>query len=134
MVKELRGAFILLFPGQSCLEDQSALRWHRTSPVVQWLRLCTSNVGGKGSIPGQGTKSPRAMWHSQNVSLKNSTHVTWLQRKVSKAYAHNKEKNSWQYCLECKPSGLSWGHTTQFKCPQSLRQPNCVLKILWYNL
>ena len=25
--------------------------------VAQWLRLCASNAGGAGSIPGQGTKS-----------------------------------------------------------------------------
>ena len=28
--------------------------------VVQRLRLCTSNKGGTGSIPGQGTKIPHA--------------------------------------------------------------------------
>ena len=28
-----------------------------TSPVAQWLRLCTPNAGGLGSIPGQGTRS-----------------------------------------------------------------------------
>ena len=28
-----------------------------TSLVVQWLRLCAPNVGGPGSIPGQGTRS-----------------------------------------------------------------------------
>ena len=28
-----------------------------TSLVVQWLRLCTPNAGGSGSIPGQGTRS-----------------------------------------------------------------------------
>ena len=28
----------------------------RTSTVVQWLRLCTPNAGGRGSIPGQGTR------------------------------------------------------------------------------
>ena len=28
-----------------------------TSLVVQWLRLCTPNSGGLGSIPGQGTRS-----------------------------------------------------------------------------
>ena len=51
------------------------LRYHKTLPdspqhlpetlyqipsgislAVQWLRLCTSNAGDKGSIPGQGTK------------------------------------------------------------------------------
>ena len=31
-----------------------------TSLVVQWLRLCTPNVGGPGSIPGQGIKIPHA--------------------------------------------------------------------------
>ena len=25
--------------------------------MVQWLRLCTLNAGGTGSIPGQGTRS-----------------------------------------------------------------------------
>ena len=28
-----------------------------TALVVQWLRLCTPNVGRPGPIPGQGTKS-----------------------------------------------------------------------------
>ena len=36
-----------------------------TSLAVQWLRLCTSNAGGAGSNPGQGTKIPRAMRRSQ---------------------------------------------------------------------
>ena len=31
-----------------------------TSLVVQWLRLCASNAGDMGSIPGQGTKIPHA--------------------------------------------------------------------------
>ena len=29
----------------------------RTPLVVQWLRLCTLNAGGRGLIPGQGTRS-----------------------------------------------------------------------------
>ena len=29
----------------------------RTSLVVQWLRICTPNAGGLGSIPGRGTRS-----------------------------------------------------------------------------
>ena len=28
-----------------------------TSLVIQWLRLCTPNAGGPGSIPAQGTRS-----------------------------------------------------------------------------
>ena len=31
-----------------------------TSLVVQWLRLCASNAGGTGLIPGWGTKIPHA--------------------------------------------------------------------------
>ena len=38
----------------------------RTSLAVQWLRLCASNTGGVGLIPGLGTKMPHAVWHSQN--------------------------------------------------------------------
>ena len=30
-----------------------------TSLVVQWLKLCTSNAEGVGSIPGWGTKIPQ---------------------------------------------------------------------------
>ena len=33
-----------------------------TSLVVQWLGLCSSNAGGTGSIPGQGTSIPYAAW------------------------------------------------------------------------
>ena len=36
-----------------------------TSLAVQWLRLCASNAGGAGSIPGRGTKVPHATWCGQ---------------------------------------------------------------------
>ena len=36
-----------------------------TSLVVQWLSVSVSNIGGEGSIPGQGTKIPHALWHVQ---------------------------------------------------------------------
>ena len=31
--------------------------------MVQWLRLCASNAGDTGSIPGQGTKIPHDAQH-----------------------------------------------------------------------
>ena len=31
------------------------------SLVVQWLRLCASNAGDEGLMPGQGTKIPHAI-------------------------------------------------------------------------
>ena len=34
-----------------------------TSLAVQWLRLCGSNAGAMGSIPGWGTKIPHAVQH-----------------------------------------------------------------------
>ena len=37
-----------------------------TSLVIQWLRLYASTSGGTGSIPGQGTEIPCAVWHGQN--------------------------------------------------------------------
>jgi len=30
-----------------------------TSLAVQWLRLCASNSGGTGSVPGWGTEIPQ---------------------------------------------------------------------------
>ena len=35
------------------------------SLVVQWLGLRAFSAEGQGSIPGQGTKIPQAIWHSQ---------------------------------------------------------------------
>ena len=40
---------------------------HGTSLVVQWLRLQASDTGGTGSIPGLGTKIPRADGHRQKI-------------------------------------------------------------------
>ena len=37
----------------------------RDFPGIQQLRLCASNSGGTGLIPGQRTKIPHAMWHGQ---------------------------------------------------------------------
>ena len=42
-----------------------------TSLAVQWLRIHTPDVGGTGSIPGQGIKIPHAAGH---LSPKAKTH------------------------------------------------------------
>ena len=39
--------------------------------MVQWLRLCASNTGDAGSIPGQGTKIPNAAWPKKKEKKKN---------------------------------------------------------------
>ena len=49
-----------------------------TSLAIQWLRLCASNAGGTGSIPGQGTKILCAMRHNQKMKQqKKAATVDW---------------------------------------------------------
>lgn len=51
----------------SCKEHQ----FYGTFSVVQWLRLCASNVGGVGSIPSRATtKIPGATQHGQKIKKK----------------------------------------------------------------
>ena len=45
-----------------------------TSLAVQGLRPHAFKVGDMGSIPGQETKIPQAMWHNQK---KNNSHIVW---------------------------------------------------------
>ena len=45
-----------------------------TCLVAQWLRLCTPNAGGQGSIPGQGTRSHmHAATKSSHATTKEPT-------------------------------------------------------------
>ena len=53
-----------------------------TSLAVQWLRLCTSNAGGAGSIPSQGTKIPHAVQCDQKQIKWNET--KWNETKWNK--------------------------------------------------
>ena len=57
-----------------------------TSLVIQWLRLCASNQGGTGLIPGQGTKIPCVMWHSQKIKEFKTTvgiiHIAITTKKI----------------------------------------------------
>ena len=39
--------------------------------MVQWLRLRAPNAGGRGSIPGQGTKIPHAATKSPHATTKS---------------------------------------------------------------
>ena len=45
------------------------------SLAVQWLRLCASNVGGLGLIPGQRTKILHATGHSQKNQPANQSYI-----------------------------------------------------------
>ena len=37
--------------------------------AVQWLGLHAPSVGGMGSLPGQGTKIPQALWRGQIIII-----------------------------------------------------------------
>ena len=54
-------------PIYSRIQNTCESKWtiQGTSVAVQWLRFCPSNAGSAGSIPGQGTKIPHAVWHGQ---------------------------------------------------------------------
>ena len=44
------------------------------SLVIQWLELHDFTVKGPGSLHGQGTKIPQAVWHSQR-NINNKTKI-----------------------------------------------------------
>jgi len=61
-------------PGnRECCRHISNISIWGMSLVLQWLRLCTANAGGVGSIPGLGTKIPHAMWNGQKIKLKKKS-------------------------------------------------------------
>ena len=45
-----------------------------TLVMVRWLRLCTSNAGGTGSIPGWGTRIPHGSAKKQKQNKNKKTH------------------------------------------------------------
>ena len=51
-----------------------------TSLVVQCLRLCASNAGNVGSIPGWGTEILYALGLGQNLRQETSGFVLWSVR------------------------------------------------------
>ena len=55
--------------------------------MVQWLRLYTFNAEGMGSIPGQETKIPHAVWFSE----KNCSPITKATRKQGTKFLKRRE-------------------------------------------
>ena len=53
------------------------------SQGVQWLRLCTPNAGGLGSIPGQGTRSHMLQRRIRALQLKipRAATKTWCSQR-----------------------------------------------------
>ena len=64
------------------------------SLAVQWVRICTSTAGGKGSIPDQGTKISHAIQCGQNqTEYLATTFVKLHQRPLSLNPSFLKEQN-----------------------------------------
>ena len=55
---------------QSGAEWGGSEQFKSIKEAVLWLRLCTSNTRGAGSVPGQGTKVPQAVRYSQSIYIK----------------------------------------------------------------
>ena len=61
----------------------------RTSLVVQWLRLESSNAGDMGLIPGMGTKIPHAAEPGQKKKRKRRSRMeysVWLEKNMAPAF------------------------------------------------
>ena len=82
-----------------------------TSLVVQCLRCCASNPGGTGLIPGQGTKIPYVMSHSQKIKKIKTTvgiiHITVTtkeillhEEKVWEVWNRKENKSCWYFSIK----------------------------------
>ena len=50
--------------------------------MVQWLRVCTSNVGNEVSVPDQVIKITYAMWCSQKLKIKKKSICSLFRKKI----------------------------------------------------
>ena len=75
-----------------------------SSLVVQWLRCHTFTAKVPGSILGQGTRIPQAMWCSQKKKKKKCTSIQWdttQQQKELNDQSMQQHKNTeWFYFYE----------------------------------
>ena len=81
-------------------------------PGVQWLRLHASNVGGVGSILGQGTRIPHAGQHCQKVNFffkrQQQTGPTGSSARTSRGYTS--KGSAWKRpCMHPPSQHWLWG-------------------------
>ena len=53
--------------------------------MAQWFRLCASNAGDAGLIPGWETKIPHVAWCSQNIK-KSCLQKSEINQAIKKTY------------------------------------------------
>ena len=80
------------------------------SLVVQWLRLCASNAGYAGSIPGRGIKMPQAILCGQKI------------KKKKKEEEREREERAWRTTSESDCETL---HTVCTDPSSALGTPVC---------
>ena len=70
--------------------------------MSQWLKLRTSNAGGAGSIPGQGTKIPHAVGCSHKKGKKKSEAVLAenFERDIFYSKGQEDGQNIWNKCQQ----------------------------------
>ena len=93
-----------------------------TSLVVQWLRLCTPNAGGLGSIPGGGTRSHmlqlRVHQPQQRMTIPRAVTKTWCNR-INKLKKKEKETE--------KPAASQLVSSTEARPAEANRSPRPLL-------
>ena len=65
--------------GRGCGRERGQVGQGIKFPVAQWLGCCTLNVGGPGSIPGQGTRGHMLQLRVRVPQLRNSPVATKTQ-------------------------------------------------------
>ena len=91
--------------GADTKREEKKNSWEGTPLAVQWLRPCASEVGGAGSIPGQGTEIPQAVWCDQTKTKQNS----WSTLRINySVYIAGLSSHFIQSLLLWQPFSLSW--------------------------
>ena len=97
------GVFVIYCCVTIYLKFSSLKQQTGTSLVAQWIRLCTPNAGGVGSIPGQETRSPvRSATKSSHAAAKElASHDQGAQEPqlrslpaATKTWCNNNNKNN----------------------------------------
>ena len=61
--------------------------------MIQWLGFCALIAEDLGSVPGQGTKIPQAMWCGQKRKGKKKRHKRIVSTENCKGFKSQKEKS-----------------------------------------
>ena len=92
----------------------------RSSRVVQWLRLCTPNAGGPGSIPAQGTRSCLPQLKIPHTTKTSAQPKNNLKKKKNARRRGNILHPNTEELFLYPPKGESW--ILQMLCSKYIKQ------------